>query len=162
MNEVNKMRAVVVDDNPTFLGAVSRFLETDGRISLAGQASNGSDAVALVKESQPDVVILDLGMPGLTGLEVLPLMRAAAPMARVIILTFLDTQAYRQAALRAGAEAFVSKATMGTQLLPAILGEKAPGETGPARPLDAGEELIMNVGDMCAGSEPGAKWPAGF
>jgi DNA-binding NarL/FixJ family response regulator len=69
---------------------------------------------------QPAVVMLDLNLPDGLALDVLPQLRAAAPQARIIILTLWDGDAYRAAALEAGADAFVSKSAIHAQLLPAI------------------------------------------
>ena len=69
---------------------------------------------------QPQLVLLDLMMPRPSGLEVIPRLRALLPHVRIIALTLLDTSSYRRAALAAGADAFVAKSSMETDLLPAV------------------------------------------
>lgn len=111
---------IIVDDNSTFIDVISRYVGNEAGLEIVGTASDGSGAVELARQVKPDLLLLDLGMPGLTGIEVLPLLRVASPKTRIIILTLLDTEAYRSAALKAGADAFISKAALSKQLLPKI------------------------------------------
>ncbi|MBI4013344.1 MAG: response regulator transcription factor [Candidatus Rokubacteria bacterium] len=114
------IRLLLVDDNPTFLRLATRFLEAQDEIRVVGSLRSGTDALARVHDLRPDVVVIDLAMPGLSGLEAIPLLRRALPDAGIIAVTLLDTAAYRQAALAAGADDFVPKMTLSTELLPAI------------------------------------------
>ena len=74
----------------------------------------------MAQDLEPDVALIDLSMPDLPGLELIPLLRAALPKIGIIALTLMDTEDYRKAALAAGADDFVSKDTMNIDLLPAI------------------------------------------
>lgn len=120
---VIKMKTIsvlLVDDNPAFLRIVTRFLEEHDDIVVVGVASGGEEALALAQELEPDVVLIDLAMPGLSGLETIPRLRAMLPEVGIIALTMLDTKGYRQAALEAEANEFVAKASLDRELVPAI------------------------------------------
>lgn len=112
--------ALLIDDNPTFLSIISRFLNGRQDIDEIATAPSGSEALRKAREMHPDLVLLDLGMPGLSGLEILPVLRTILPHALIIVLTLLDTDAYRRAAEKAGADAFVSKAALHADLMTAI------------------------------------------
>jgi len=111
---------LLVDDNPTFLNIVQRFLHNEEEINVIGAVENGKEALALVHKLRPDVVLIDLAMPQISGMETILRLRAAWPKMGVIALTLLDTSGYRQAALTAGADAFVAKDTLNTDLIPTI------------------------------------------
>jgi len=109
-----------VDDNPTFLRILTDFLDEEEEILVVGTAGSGEEALAKAKELQPQVILLDLAMPGLGGLETIPHLRSMLPDVSIIVLTVLDTNGYHQAALAAGADDFVAKANLSTDLIPAI------------------------------------------
>ncbi len=111
---------LLIDDNPTFLGIVQRFLQSEEGIKVVGAVESGEEAIGLVHQLKPDIVLTDLAMPKVSGMETILRLRAAWPKIGVIALTLLDTAAYRQAALTAGADAFVPKDNLNTELLPTI------------------------------------------
>ena len=113
---------LLVDDNSAFLRMATRFLQEHcgNMVVVVGVAGGGEEALVKAQDLRPEVVLLDLAMPDLPGLEVIPRLRAALPEVGIVVLTLLDVAAYRQAALEAGADGFVSKATLGADLLPAI------------------------------------------
>jgi DNA-binding NarL/FixJ family response regulator len=111
---------LLVDDNPSFLHIATRFLQEHDDVAVVGVASRGEEALALAQDLQPDIVLIDLAMPGLSGLETIPRLRAVLPEVGIIALTVLDTSSYWQAALSAGANDFVPKTKLNTDLLPAI------------------------------------------
>ena len=119
---MNPISVLIADDNPTFLRIVARFLEEQSRetVSVVATARGGEEALIQAEALRPQVVLIDLKMPGLSGLEAIPRLRRALPDARIIAVTLLDTDAYRQAALAAGADDFVPKTTLNAELLPAI------------------------------------------
>jgi DNA-binding NarL/FixJ family response regulator len=111
---------LLVDDNPAFLRIATRFLQKHDDTVVIGTADGGQEALALAQDLQPDVVVIDLAMPGLSGLDTIPRLRAKLPEVGIIALTVLDTDSYLQAALEAGANDFVPKSSLDTDLLSAI------------------------------------------
>ncbi len=111
---------LLVDDNPTFLDIVTRFLQRHEEITVVKAVNNGEEALAQVHRLKPDVVLMDLAMPKVSGMEAILRLRAAWPRVGIIALTLLDTSGYRQAALTAGADEFVPKDSLNANLLPAI------------------------------------------
>jgi len=117
---VDPISVLLVDDNPVFLSIAARFLRACDDLVVLGAADGGQEALAKAWRLRPQVVLLDLRMPDLPGLEVIPLLRAILPQVGIVVLTLLDGNSYREAALAADADEFVSKAFMDTDLLPAI------------------------------------------
>jgi DNA-binding NarL/FixJ family response regulator len=111
---------LLVDDSVTFLRATTQFLEAHDDIEVVGTASNGVDALDQAEKLRPQVILSDLAMPGLPGLQAIPKLREILPDAGIIALTVMNTNSFRQAALAAGADMFIPKASMRTDLLPAI------------------------------------------
>src|SRR5262245_60765546 len=116
------LSVLLVDDNPAFVREAATFLRTqeNPRLMIIGTASNGHEAMSQVRMLRPQLVLLDLSMPGMSGLEALPHLRVAFPGVRIIVLTLFDSDAYRQATLAAGADDFVSKLGAHKDLLRAI------------------------------------------
>lgn len=111
---------LIVDDNPKFLAVLREFLgEYDG-ISVIGATSSGHEALELAGDSQPALMIVDLWMPDMGGLELTRQVKARWPELPVIILTLFDSERHREAALEAGANAFVTKGRMDADLMPAV------------------------------------------
>ena len=129
---------LLVDDNPAFLRIVTRFLQEHDDVVVVGVAGGGEEALALAQDLKPDIVLIDLAMPGLSGLETIPRLRAVLPEVGIIALTVLDTNGYREAALAASADDFVPKATLDTDLLPAI---RRVAQAGPSRPRVADKSV---------------------
>jgi len=117
---MNLISVLVVDDHTTFLEIVIRFLQSQEDVVIVGTAHDGKEALLSARTLQPQVILLDLAMPGLSGLEVIPHLHAILPTVAIIIMSLLDVDGYRQAALALGATAFVSKSTLATDLLPTI------------------------------------------
>jgi len=114
---------LLVDDNPTFLRILTRFLRQHHQegITVAGTATSGMEALSRASDLQPEIVLLDMVMPGLSGLDLIPRLRKILPDVKIIVLTLFDTNGYRHAALEAGVDAFVPKEALNTDLVPAIL-----------------------------------------
>jgi DNA-binding NarL/FixJ family response regulator len=119
---MDPVSVLLVDDNPTFLRIATRFLQEHYRdeVVVVGTAGGGQEALIKARDLRPQVILLDLAMPDLPGLEAIPRLRAALPEMGIIALTVHNSNGYRQAALAAGADEFVSKANLSTDLLPAI------------------------------------------
>ena len=105
-----RRRVLVVDDERAARAALCALLEGDDACEVVGEAADGREAIGLARRLAPDVVLLDLAMPGMGGLEALPRILAVAPSARVVVLTALDEPELAGAALRQGAAAYLTKA----------------------------------------------------
>jgi len=99
---------LIVDDHPLTRDALASLLEQNG-FEVAGQAADGESAVRQAGDLGPDLILLDLSMPGMNGLEALPELRAAAPAAEVVVLTASGTEENLLDAIRAGAAGYLLK-----------------------------------------------------
>ena len=102
------MRILIVDDHPLTRQALSALLALNG-FEVAGEAADGEQAVELAGSLQPDLVLLDLSMPGIDGLEALPRLREAAPECEVVVLTASGTEQNLLGAIRGGAAGYLLK-----------------------------------------------------
>jgi DNA-binding NarL/FixJ family response regulator len=100
---------LVADDHPTFRRGLSALLETLEEFTVVGEASDGESVVAMAGELKPDVVVMDLNMPGVNGVEATRRIVAQHPDAAVLVLTMLDEDESVFAAMRAGARGYVVK-----------------------------------------------------
>lgn len=115
---MRSIRVLLADDSTEFLKMASKFLATDPGINLVGVALTGQDACALAAELQPDLILMDLIMPQMNGLEATRRIKSQPNAPVVIILTGHDTPEYRSAAATAGADGFVYKPELFKELLP--------------------------------------------
>src|SRR5438067_10551957 len=102
------LRLLIVDDHPLTRDALASLLDQHG-FDVAGQASDGTEAIELAAELEPDVILLDLSMPGLDGLDALPRIREAAPECEVVVLTASGTEENLLGAIRGGAAGYLLK-----------------------------------------------------
>src|ERR671937_1157514 len=103
------VRVVIADDQNLFRSGLVRLLEADPRIQIVGQAADGLDVVKKVGALKPDVVLMDLKMPNLDGIEATRRIVAEHPEVKVLILTTFESDSYVLQALRAGASGYVLK-----------------------------------------------------
>lgn len=111
------MRILIADDHRVLRTGLRLLLESQPALQVVGEASNGAEALALVQRERPDLVILDLAMPGGSGLEYI---RAIAEHARVLVLTMHDDPAYVRQVMQAGGSGYVLKEAADVELLSAI------------------------------------------
>ena len=104
------IRVLLADDNPTFLAAVRQFLSALPGTEVVGEAHNGREAMELAAGLHPDLVLLDIGMPELNGLEAARRMQQWQAPPFIVFLSMHNGQAYRDAARQVGAAGFISKA----------------------------------------------------
>ena len=121
------LRVLLVDDHPLFRRGVRRALEAGGAIAVVGEAGDGEAALRLAERLRPDVVLCDLNLPGMSGLDVTRRLAARQPGLPVVILTLHQEDAARAAARRAGAAAYLSKEVAPDQLV-ALLRRAGRGE----------------------------------
>jgi CheY-like chemotaxis protein len=107
--DAHSTRVLVVDDDRAVRRLARLMLDTDPDFEVVGEAEDGRQAVALARHHQPDVVLLDLAMPGVGGLEALPLILAVAPDAKVVVLSALDAEDVASRAHEHGALGFIQK-----------------------------------------------------
>ncbi|MCB0012808.1 MAG: response regulator transcription factor [Anaerolineales bacterium] len=163
-------RILVVDDHPIVREGISSLLSNYPEFAIVGEAADGVTALMMFREQRPDITLLDIRMPGITGLELLAQIRQIEPEATVIMLTSFDDDEYVVQALKAGALGYVLKSASDEMLVKAIRaarqGERIlspqvtdvvvrqllanrPVET-PALDLDADEKLILRL--LCDGA----------
>jgi two-component system NarL family response regulator len=149
-------RVIVVDDAPLFQAGIAAALENAG-FEVVGQAEDAMKAVAEAKRLRPDVVVLDVLMPGLSGLDVVDKIVDAVPNTRVVLLTASESEEDLLSAIKSGASGYVVKATPLPQLVAAI--EDVVGGGAVISPLMA-SKLFRNVRqllrhrDIVAGRRP--------
>lgn len=114
------IRILVVDDHPIVRDGLLAILGTQSDFAVIGEAGTGADAVRLSHTLNPDVVLLDLEMPGMDGVEALQQMRKLCPDVRVIVLTAFDTDERIVGAVRAGAQGYLLKGTPREEIFRAI------------------------------------------
>ena len=101
-------RILIVDDHPLTRDALAALLTQEG-FDVVGEAADGNEALALVRTLQPDLVLLDLTMPGMDGLTALPKIREEAPACEIVVLTASDAEENLLGAIRAGASGYLLK-----------------------------------------------------
>lgn len=114
------IRVVLIDDEPLVRAGLAAIIDSDIGLEVVGEAGDGADAIDLVQRTQPDIVIMDVRMPQLNGLEATRLLVARQDPPRVLILTTFDSDDYVFEALRAGADGFVLKRAQPEELIRAV------------------------------------------
>lgn len=117
---MNKLRLLLVDDQGMFREGLRMLLSLQSDFEIVGEAGDGASAVELARNEKPDVVLMDLRMPGVGGVEATRRIKAALPEVRVIVLTTFEEDEEVFAALRAGAAGYLLKASPSEKLCEAI------------------------------------------
>ena len=115
------MRVLIADDEPLFAEALEVLLADDGRIEVVGRASDGHEAVELSRELEPDVVLMDLSMPGLDGIHATEEIASGEGRPRVLVLTGSEDPADVARARKAGAAGYLTKDQIAETLVDAII-----------------------------------------
>jgi DNA-binding NarL/FixJ family response regulator len=118
---VTPTRVLIADDSQLFGDAIELILEADERIEVVGRALDGAQAVTLARELDPDVVLLDVSMPGVGGIEAIEAMLRDDAGRRVLILTGSADPADRDKAREAGAVGYLTKEQIANELVPGVL-----------------------------------------
>jgi DNA-binding NarL/FixJ family response regulator len=111
---------MLADDHKLLRSGLKLLLQRNPRIQVVGEASDGTQAVKLFEQLQPDILLLDLSMPSMDGIECLQEIRGRFPQAKVIVLTMHEDENYIKQAMKAGASAYVHKSAADTDLFKAI------------------------------------------
>jgi DNA-binding NarL/FixJ family response regulator len=127
-DEVLMIRVLLVDDQPVVRRALRGRFHLEPDLEVVGEASTGSEALSLAQILRPDVVLMDIAMPEMDGIEATAALRRVVPQSAVVILSFYDDAQTRTLAQAAGAVALVEKRGATDSLLAAI--RQAAGQTG--------------------------------
>jgi len=121
MTHEEQIRLLVVDDHPVVRTGLVEILRSDRRLQVVGQAGSGQEAIAQFSALRPDVVLMDLRMPDMGGVEAIERIRELDPDARVIIVTAVDGEDDIFRGLRAGAKGYILKDAPPTEVIKAVL-----------------------------------------
>jgi DNA-binding NarL/FixJ family response regulator len=144
MTNANCIRVLSVDDHPLFREGVGTIINCQADMSLAGTASNGREGIEAFRAVRPDVTLMDLRLPDLSGLDVMIAVRSEFPDARVIMLTTFEGDMDVQRALKAGARGYLLKSMPPPQMLDMIRQVHAGKKCVPAKIAAA---LAEHLGD---------------
>ena len=117
---MDSIKVLIVDDHPIMREGIRALLGIQQEIKVVGEASEGREAVEKTQELAPDVVIMDIAMPGMDGLEATRVIKKQNLKAKILILTQYDSKEHILSALKAGASGYLPKRALGTDLLSAI------------------------------------------
>ncbi len=114
------VKILLADDNARFRQRVKEFLASEPDIQVIGEAANGREAIRKAEDLRPNLILMDLMMPGMNGLEATRRLHRNMPTIKIIILTMFETAEFQEAAMHAGAGGYVVKKDLIEALLPAI------------------------------------------
>jgi DNA-binding NarL/FixJ family response regulator len=143
MEAARSTRVVIVDDHPLMLNAMSQVFDDAGGFDVVGKATTGHQVEPLVSRTRPGLVLLDIQLPGLDGLSCLALLRERHPNVRVVVLSGRDDRQTIEAALGAGAVAYIKK-SIDPADLPAVVRQALEGNVYFTTP-DLGHETVARV-----------------
>jgi two-component system NarL family response regulator len=139
------VRVLIIDDFKPWSELVTSILEEEGGTEIVGVASNGRDGIRKAVDLAPDVVLLDINLPGMNGFEAAGHIRTLAPNSRVLFVSDHHSHGLAQAAAAAGARGYVSKSNALTEL-PAAIAAVAAGKVYVSRELSAYRVFDTDVG----------------
>jgi two-component system, NarL family, response regulator NreC len=116
----NSIRILLADDDEALLEGVGALLRAAGIFTVVAQSTDGAQAVQLAEQHKPDLAILDLSMPLMNGIEATSRLRALLPETRILVISAHTSPSYVGNALKAGADGYVAKDSVGRELLAAI------------------------------------------
>lgn len=126
-NPVAQVRIMVVDDHDLVRDGIRARLASAPGIELCGECSSADEAIALAATARPDVILLDISMPGMNGLEAAPVLSTASPLSRILFLSIYDNEQYVQEALRVGGAGYLLKDVSRNEMLSAIMAVASGG-----------------------------------
>jgi len=146
MSEDHLIRVLVADDHPVVREGLSTIVDVEDDITVVGQASDGGEALRLARQLRPDVVLMDLKMPNVDGVEAIKRIRGELPETHILILTTYADEEYIMDGIRAGARGYLLKDASPDELVRAVRlvarGESLLQPTVAARVLDKLSELM--------------------
>jgi DNA-binding NarL/FixJ family response regulator len=117
---MNPLRILIADDHPVFRHGIHTLLEATPAMEVVGEATTGTEVIALAESLQPDVILMDLNMPGLSGIEATRQIVQTSPHIRILVVTMFDEDASVFTAMRAGARGYILKDAEKAELVRAI------------------------------------------
>ena len=148
---VKDIKVLVVDDHPLIAEGIRRALESFKNIRIIGEAYGGEEGLRLVKELKPDIVILDIAMPGMAGMEVARRLRKTAPKVKIIILSMHGETEYVRQMVFSGAKGYLFKEASPKEIARAIIAVQS-GRTffSPALSAKIAGEVVRSAGRIAA------------
>lgn len=120
MSRIKTLRVLLVDDHPFVREGIRSYLSDFSDIEIIGEASSGQEAVAITQQHRPDLILLDINMPGMNGLEVVGQLRKTHPLTKILILTVHNSREYVIHVAKSGAQGYLLKESPPEELLQAI------------------------------------------
>ncbi len=124
MNETERYKIkptiLLVDDNKAFLQSAVNYFNSQSQFKIVGQALSGEEGLEKYYELEPDILLVDLSMPGIGGLQVTRMLKSQNVASKIVIVTLYDTPEYSNLAKSAGADGFLPKSEFGTKIVPLI------------------------------------------
>jgi len=114
------IKVMIVDDHNLVREGLKAVFDQGDEIDVVGEAGSGEEAIEMVNKMKPDVILMDISMPGMNGIQATKLIRDANPDAKIVILTMLDQEGYVYEAIKAGATGYMLKSTSSDELVNAI------------------------------------------
>src|SRR5450756_1033985 len=114
------IKVMIVDDHNLVREGLKAVFYQGDEIDVVGEAGSGEEAIEMVNKVKPDVILMDISMPGMNGIQATKLIRDAHPDAKIVILTMLDQEGYVYEAIKAGATGYMLKSTSSDELVNAI------------------------------------------
>jgi len=114
------IRVLLVDDHPLVIDGIQARLEDEGGIDVVGRASNGQEAVEAARQLQPDVILMDISMPVMNGLEATRVLQTQMPDTRVLILSMHDNREYMVQLIQSGAKGYILKDVSAAEMVSAV------------------------------------------
>lgn len=138
------IRVLAVDDHPVLREGIARMLDGQEDMTLVGQASNGREAIESFRQLRPDVTLMDLRMPDMSGIDAIAAIRAETPNARIVVLTTYAGDVQAAAALKAGAAGYLLKNLLRKELIETI---RAVNSGKRRVPPEVAAEIAEHVAD---------------
>ena len=119
-NATGKKKILLVDDHPVLRDGIQQYLQQDESLTVCGQAGNAAEAVKMVDELKPDLIVVDIGLPGRDGLELIKDIRARNKTCIILVFSMFDEKLYAERALCAGAQGYIMKEESPQKLIEAV------------------------------------------